>query len=85
MTAADTSREAYAKHWRDLDTLRFRVYDFICRDPGCDDITIAKELGRDINSITPRVHELIEAGLVDTVKADNVKGNTARRSYPRSH
>jgi DNA-binding MarR family transcriptional regulator len=83
MSAADNSREAYAKHWRRLDTLRFEVYDFICRDPGNDDITIAKELGRDINSITGRITELVKEGLVATVNCPNVKGNTARRTYPR--
>ena len=84
MTAADTSRENYAKHYDRLDTLRFQVYDFICREPGSDDITIARSLHKDINSITPRVTELIGEGLVFAERSTNMKGNTARRTFPRS-
>lgn len=82
MTAADSSREAYAKHWKRLDTLRYKVYEEICRQPGLDDLSYANILHLEINSVTGRIHELKEAGLINTVTASNVKGNTARRSYP---
>ena len=84
MTAADASREAYAKVFPKLDTLRFHVCEAICQDPGLDDISYAKMLNKDINCITPRIGELEKAGLISTeVKAKNVRGNTARRSFPR--
>lgn len=83
MTAADSSRENYARYFKRLDTLRFQVYDYICKEPGADDITIARGLHKDINSITPRVKEPNDCGLVFTERSVNIRGNTARRSFPR--
>lgn len=83
MTAADSSRENYARYYKRLDTLRYHVYEYICMNNGADDITIAKDLHKEINSITPRVKELNDVGLIFTKQSVNVKGNTARRSFPR--
>ena len=83
MTAADSSRENYARYFKRLDTLRFQVYDYICQNHGADDITIAKDLHKEINSITPRVTELNDIGLIFTEQSVNIRGNTARRSFPR--
>lgn len=84
MTASDTSRENYRRYYDRLDTIRFQVYDMICREPGLDDISYARLMNMEINSITPRIHELAEAGLVDIRRGENVKGNTARRTFPRA-
>ncbi|MBQ7701548.1 MAG: helix-turn-helix transcriptional regulator [Candidatus Methanomethylophilaceae archaeon] len=84
MSMAENSREMYAKYSTNFDTLRFRVFDLICRDPGLDDQQIADSLNIEINSVTGRVTELRKAGLVSTVQSKNRKGNTARRSYPCS-
>lgn len=84
MTMAESSREVYARYSNNFETLRFRVFDLICRDPGLDDQQIAEALNKEINSITGRITELRKMGLVDTVTAKNRKGHTARRTYPKA-
>lgn len=84
MTVSENSRLAYQRlfNTKKLDTLRFRTYTAIVKDPGSTDIDIAQALGEPINCITPRVSELEAVGLVRREQGKNKNGNTARKVYP---
>lgn len=79
----DNSRAAYQKAYRThkFDTLRWMVYETIADHPGVMDEDIAAILNRPINSITGRVKELTDAGLIEATSDKNRRGNTARRSW----
>lgn len=80
---ADNSEEAYKKAFNTnrIDVLRFRVFDLIKHNPGLMDEEIAQKLGAPINSITGRVKELHDAGLIEFDNGKNGRNNTCRRSY----
>lgn len=78
---SDNSIEAYKKAYKRIDTLRYKVYATIADNPGLMDEQIAKELRTPINSITGRVKELKDAGLIVCTDTVNHRGNVARRSY----
>lgn len=81
---ADNSAEAYTKAFNTnrLDALRYRVFQAILRTPGMMDEEIAAVVGAPINSVTGRVKELHDHGLIEFDNAKNRRNNTCRRSYP---
>lgn len=64
-----------------LNALRYKVYVTIRENPGLMDEEIAARLGTPINSITGRVKELYDHGLITFENAKNRRNNTCRRSY----
>ncbi len=77
------SEEAYRKAFNTnrLNALRYRVYVTITENPGLMDEEIAARLGTPINSITGRVKELHDHGLITFDNTTNTRNNTCRRSY----
>ncbi len=82
---AENSEEAYKKAFntQKLDVLRYRVYQAIRGAPGLTDEEIAAKVGSPINSITGRVKELHDAGLITYENTKNGRNNTCRRSFPK--
>jgi len=82
---AENSAEAYQKTFntKRLDALRYKVFMAILNRPGMMDEEIAKAVGSPINSITGRVKELYDHGLIEFDNTTNQRNNTCRRSYPK--
>ena len=79
----ENSADAYRKAFNTdrINVLRYRVYETIRDNPGLMDEEIAIKLGSPINSITGRVKELYDHGLIEFDNAKNGRNNTCRRSY----
>ncbi|MBE6524456.1 MAG: helix-turn-helix transcriptional regulator [Thermoplasmata archaeon] len=79
----DNSADAYRKAFNTdrINVLRYRVYETIRDNPGLMDEEIAQKLGSPINSITGRVKELHDVGLIEFDNGKNGRNNTCRRSY----
>ena len=71
-----TSILAYAEVLENLGERQSQVYEVIRRLKSCSNFRISKELDLPINSITPRVKELREFGVVMQHKKD--MGETGR-------
>lgn len=67
---SDTSLLAYAEVLENLGERQEQVFEVIRRLRSCNNLMIQKELGLPINSITPRVNELRELGVVRLHKRD---------------
>lgn len=72
-----TSKEAYQEIKRDLGRRQQEVLNFIRNHPSVSNLGIAEGLNLPINSVTPRVKELREAGLVEE---DSIKPSPSGRN-----
>ena len=66
-----TSLLAYSEILEDLGWRQRQVYEVIRRLKSCNNLTISRELNLPINSITPRVKELRDFGVVRQHRKDN--------------
>lgn len=73
MNVRQTSLFAYKEAQKNLGSKQQAVLDVIKNYPGCDNLFISQKLRWPINSITPRVNELRQLGMVkEWGKAKNV-------------
>jgi len=77
---AETSRLAYYSIRCELDSRKTEVFGVIDDSPGFCNREIAFVLGLPINSVTPRVKELRDLGLVvcSGVKVDSMTGRSVK-------
>ena len=79
MSVASTSLLAYKKINKKLGSKQMAVYRALKKLGDATDLEIADYLGLEINTITPRRHELVDYGYVkESGRKMNRTGNTAK-------
>lgn len=80
MTVSQTSLEAYhSLDAGELAATQAEIYYAISRNPYMSNRDLAKMLGREINTVTPRTNELLQMGYIERGdrKLDEVTGRYA--------